>query len=116
MQLALFEKLTKAHKVLLLIPLVLYVLGIIFRQTLYWKLPVAPGDAYGIADILEVIFFFLILLACGIDFIFGLVLIFKKSTATEIGIIFLVWSLILGVSYSPVHSFVINNFPHMTYM
>lgn len=46
---------------------------LVFRATLYWHLPVAPGEPYGIADLLE--------------FLLGLCLLFFAALAIGLGVI-----------------------------
>ncbi len=35
--------------------------GLIFRSTLYWHIPVEPGESAGLGDILELMFYFTLL-------------------------------------------------------
>lgn len=44
----------------------LVVMGLLFRATLYWSLPVAPGESAGVGDLIELLFYFIILSLSGL--------------------------------------------------
>ncbi len=88
--------------------LVLLVLfGLIFRATLYWTLPVAPGEPYGIADILELIIYFTILGMASLNVIVGLILLLVPNWRDiRLAVIALIVSLIMPPLYFMLHSLV----------
>jgi len=52
----------RIYKTLVVIPVVLLLVALLFRATLYWSIPVADDEPYGGGDILEIILFLLIIL------------------------------------------------------
>jgi len=46
--------------------------GVVYRKTLYWELPVAHGDPYGIGDIIDLGFALLVLLVAGVTAVIGI--------------------------------------------
>jgi len=73
------SRVARFGRVLLLATVLLGALGLLFRATLYWSLPVAPGDPYGIADVIELLNGYLLMgLSCALIPV-GLVLIIKRS-------------------------------------
>ncbi len=57
----------------------LSVTGLVYRATLYWKIPVAPGDPYGLADIIELLFYFGILASSGVTMVFAFLILSINS-------------------------------------
>ncbi len=50
--------------------------GLLFRATIYWTIPIAEGDPYGFADILEVFIYFGVVMLSGLTILCSLVLCF----------------------------------------
>ena len=87
--------------------LLLVLFGLIFRATFYWTLPINPGDAYGIADVLELVIYFAILAMAALTMLFAvLMLIVPAWRDIRIAIISLIVSLIMPPLYFMLHSFV----------
>ncbi len=64
--------------------IVLALTGLVFRATLYWRLPVAPGEPVGIADVLELFGYLLILALSALSIILALVVALRRRYATAI--------------------------------
>ena len=88
--------------------LVLLVLaGLVFRATFYWTLPVNPGDAYGVADVLELVIYFTILVMAGSNIILGLLLLMIPTWRdVRLAIISLIVSVLIPPLYFMLHSLV----------
>lgn len=52
----------------------LAVAGLVFRATLYWRLPVNPNEAYGVADVLELLVFGVMLSLSAVSTVLALIL------------------------------------------
>jgi len=87
--------------------LLLVFAGLIFRATLYWTLPINPEDAYGVADVLELVIFFTILAMSGVNIIIGLLMLMVPSWRdVRLAIIALIVSLIMPPVFFMLHSIV----------
>lgn len=53
----------------------LAILGVVYRATYYWKIPVAPGEPYGVGDVIDFFFAVLVLMAAGTCLALGFVLL-----------------------------------------
>jgi len=85
----------------------LFIGGLAFRATLYPRLPVAPGEAYGLADIIEYGIGMLLLVAAASGFALGVLLIvLRRFALVRLGVVLLVFSLAAALAYRPLHSFV----------
>jgi len=58
---------------------VLALLGLLFRATLYWKIPVASGEPAGLGDIIEMLFYFAVLGAAGLVLALSLIVALLKN-------------------------------------
>ncbi len=88
--------------------LVLMVLfGLIFRATLYWTLPVEPGEPVGVGDILELVIYFTILALAGLNIILALLtLMVPNWRDVRLAIIALIVSLVMPPLFFMLHSIV----------
>ena len=88
--------------------LVLLVLfGLIFRATLYWTLPISPGEPFGLADILELFIYFTILGMAGLLILFALLMLTVPAWRNiRLAIIALIVSLIMPPLYFMLHAVV----------
>lgn len=59
--------------------LALATVGLSFRGTLYWMLPVLPGEPYGLGDVMELSFFFLLLGTALLVLLSGVALLLFKE-------------------------------------
>ncbi|MEM7254010.1 MAG: hypothetical protein AAF493_21535 [Pseudomonadota bacterium] len=50
---ALYKTLLRSARPLEIITIVLAVGALIYRATVYWKIPVAPGEPYGLGDLID---------------------------------------------------------------
>ena len=83
----------------------LVIVALIFRATLYWWLPVAPGEPAGGGDVIELLLFFGILLVATITLVIGLLLMIVPAWRDmRLGIVVLIISLISPPMYFMLHS------------
>jgi len=85
-----------------------HVIGmLVFRAFIYADMYIAPEDAYGISDLIELLLgaFFLVFLTVSI--LFSVVLFFKGNAQSKKSALYLVlFCLVLFFAYSPLHSIV----------
>ena len=82
----------------------LVVLGLCFRGTLYWRLPVTPGDPYGIADILELGLGFLLIGLSFTSALLGtLLLIFRHWGLSRLGLFLVLVGVVSPTAYFLLH-------------
>lgn len=62
----------------------LAVLGLVFRSTLYWSIPVSGNEAYGLADVLELLIAVILLGICLIGVLMSLALSSKPRLQPRI--------------------------------
>lgn len=87
--------------------ILLVIFGLIFRATLYWTLAVTPGEAYGIADVLELVIYFTILGMAGLNIILGLLMFMAPAWRDiRLGTISLIISLVMPPLYFMLHTLV----------
>ena len=83
----------------------LVISGLVFRATFYWTLPVNPGEAYGIADVLELVFYFTILAMAGLNIILGLLMLMIPNWRDiRLAVISLIISLIMPPLFFMLHT------------
>jgi len=83
----------------------LVIVALIFRATLYWWLPVTPGEPAGSGDVTELLLFFGILAVASITMVIGLLLmVIPAWRDMRLGVIVLIISLI-----SPPMYFMLNS-------
>lgn len=81
--------------------------GLAFRFTSYSAMPVAPGDPYGEADVLELLHYGVLLGLCGLALLEGILLVaLKRFHLIRLGVILCVFSIGLAFAYQPVHTWV----------
>lgn len=54
--------------------MVVVIIGLIFQSTMYWWLPVTPGEAYGLGDLLHLLLVFIVLLLAATTFLASVLL------------------------------------------
>ncbi len=85
----------------------LVIAALIFRATLYWWLPVAPGEPAGGGDVIELLLFFGILLVATVTMVIGLLLMIVPAWRDmRLGIVVLIISLISPPLYFILHSMI----------
>lgn len=83
----------------------LVIVALIFRATLHWWLPVAPGESYGGGDVIELLLFAGILLVATITMIIGLLLMIVPAwREMRLGIAVLIISLLSPPMYFMLHN------------
>jgi len=58
---------------------VLALLGLLFRATLYWKIPVVSGEPAGLGDIIEMLFYFAVMGVAGLVIAFSVIVALLKN-------------------------------------
>lgn len=71
--------------------------GLLFRATLYWKIPVTKNQPYGLGDILDGGFGVGVVLTSLLSFLYGLVLIFFPRLRNFNSALWLIGSALLSV-------------------
>ena len=56
------------------IAMVLAIGALLFRATIYWKMPIEPGAGYGVGDIIDFVLGFVLFIICGLCAIAGVAL------------------------------------------
>ncbi len=76
--------------------------GLLFRATLYWKIPVEAGEPAGFGDVIELLLYFLILGASGVVLLLSaLVALFKNyKSAFKVFIV----GVVTPIAYYLLHS------------
>jgi hypothetical protein len=79
--------------------------GLLFRSTVYWAIPVQPGDAYGFGDVLDLLLYFAVTGMALVATALGLLLVVATSLGNRrLGL----WLAAVGlgciVAYQPLHS------------
>jgi hypothetical protein len=81
--------------------------GLAFRYTAYNSMPVAPGEPYGEADVLELVHYGVLLILSGLVALQGLVLlIFGRFQLRPLAAFLCLFGLALPFAYRPLHSWV----------
>lgn len=81
--------------------------GLAFRFTSYSSMPVAPGDPYGEADVLELLHYGVLLGLCGLALLEGIFLVaLKRFHLGRLGALLCVFSIGLPFGYQPIHTWV----------
>jgi hypothetical protein len=87
--------------------IVIALLGLVFRSTLYWLFPVVDGEPYGLGDILDFGFFLLLVLVSVLTLIASLIqLIVWRSIYLKPSIKAIVTSIGSMVIYYNIHAFI----------
>ena len=85
--------------------IMLAIIGLLFRATLYWKLPVAPGMPIGSGDIIELVLFYGILLLALLAMVLSLLLmVIPQWRDLRTAIVVLIISLITPPCYYILHA------------
>src|SRR5262245_3322645 len=86
----------------------LFVGGLAFRLFIYHRLQVTPGDAYGIADVIEVYLALLLMIVALTGFVFGLVLVlWRRLALVTLGVALLALTPAAALSYLPLYHFIL---------
>lgn len=85
----------------------LAILGWVFRATFYWMIPVSPGDPAGLADMLDLLIFYGVLLFATVAMSGGVLLLLVPAWRNlRLAITVLVSSLVTPPLYYIVHALV----------
>ena len=81
--------------------------GLIFRATLWWVIPVAPNEPYGLGDVIELAIYFLILAIAAFSLLWALALfVIPAIRDLKLGVILFVVSVGSPVAYYFLHTLV----------
>ena len=61
-------------------------IGLIFRTTIYWQIPVRPVEPAWFGDLIELLIYFTILGLSGLSIIFSIIVAILKNYRTAIGV------------------------------
>jgi hypothetical protein len=82
-------------------------LGLLFRLGLYASLPVAPGEPYGEADVLELVHYEALVVFSALAGLQGLLLLLLgRLQLRRLGALMCVFALTLPFAYRPIHGWV----------
>jgi hypothetical protein len=81
--------------------------GLAFRFTTYGSMPVAPGNPYGEADVMELLHYQLLLVLCGLALLEGvLLLMLRRFHLGPLGAFLCAFGVGLPFAYQAVHRWV----------
>jgi hypothetical protein len=81
--------------------------GLVFRYSTYGAMPVAPGEPYGEADVLELVHYAVLLVLAGLVVLQGLFLLFfERFRLRPLAAFMCLFGLALPFVYRPLHSWV----------
>jgi len=100
------QKVHRLAQVLAGFVIVLAFLGLLYRATVYWKIPVSAGDPYGFGDVIELFWFVAILLLAGVTLMFSAVIAFVPQIRNAR----LAFMLFLAAILSPTAYYIIHPF------
>ena len=97
----------RIYQILAITPLVILVLALLFRSTLYWSIPVADGEPIGGGDILEGILFIILLASCLLSISFAIFIsIIPKIRNNSYSIRLLIIAIVVPLVFWFIHPFV----------
>lgn len=87
--------------------ILLAVVGLLYRATLYWKMPLLPGDPYGISDVIEVFWFMALLVLAGLTLMFSAAIAFVPQLRNaRLAFVLFLAAILAPVGYYFIHPFV----------
>ncbi len=80
------------------------IIGLLYRSTVYWLIPVAPGEPYGFGDVLDFGFAVILIFSVGLTVIISLLLMVlwkrkNKKTALNIWVVSVVATVVYYLLY-----------------
>ena len=82
----------------------LYIFALIFRATIYPDIYISPTDPYGVADIMELFLFAILIFLMLVSVLVAIILLVKGERQSKKSAAFLIlWCLLIFMSYSPLH-------------
>ena len=90
------------QKLLAALPLLISALGVVYRHTLYHRIPVAKGDPYGLGDIIDGLFF-LVMFTTASVVVLAAIIAFVKSQ-TRAGALLTACAVLAYVGYQALHA------------
>ncbi len=93
-------------KVLFALPVILVFLSLLFRLTIYSKIPVMPSNPYGLGDIIELWIYVVLGIFCLTNVLYGFGQLIGKERNFKIAGLFVLNALICFFGYPYFHSLV----------
>ena len=82
----------------------IYIFALIFRATIYPDIYISPTDPYGVADIMELFLFAILIFLMLVSVLVAIILLIKGESQSKKSAVFLIfWCLLIFISYSPLH-------------
>jgi len=101
------QKVHRLAKIIASVGIMLAVLGLLFRATVYWKIPVSPSEPYGLSDVIELFWFVALLVLAGITIMFSAVIAFVPQLKnTRLAFILFFAAVLSPTVYYLIHPFV----------
>jgi len=93
------------QKLLVAMAVLLPIFALLYRSTLYWKIPVAPGDPYGLGDIIDAGFGLLVVAGSGLALIGAVVtLVVPRYRSARNAVILAAVGVVATVGYFWLHA------------
>lgn len=101
------HKVQRLAKIIASVGIILAVLGLLFRATIYWKIPISPSDPYGLSDVIELFWFVALLVLTGITIMFSAVIAFVQQLKNaRLALMLLLAAILSPTAYYLIHPFV----------
>lgn len=76
--------LDRINRAVLIVLTVCSVSGLLYRTTIYRKIPVGHGDAYGLGDVIDLIFLAIVVSLLGVIFLLSLLMVCVRQYSQAI--------------------------------
>jgi len=101
------QKVHRLAKIIASVGMMLAVLGLLFRATVYWNIPISPSDPYGLSDVIELFWFVALLVLAGITIMFSAVIAFVPQLKNaRLALILFLAAVLSPTAYYLIHPFV----------
>ena len=101
------QKVHRLAKIIASVGMMLAVLGLLFRATVYWNIPVSASDPYGLSDVIELFWFVALLVLAGITIMFSAVIAFVPQLKNaRLAFILFLAAILSPTAYYLIHPFV----------
>jgi len=101
------QKVHRFAKIIVSVGIILAILGLLFRATVYWKIPISPSDPYGLSDVIELFWLVALLVLAGITIMFSAVIAFVPQLKNaRLAFILFLAAILSPTAYYLIHPFV----------
>ena len=101
------QKIHRLAQIIASAGIVLAVLGLLYRATVYWKIPMLPSDPYGLGDIIDLFWFIALLVLAGITLMFSAVIAFVPQLRnSRLAFVLFLAAVLSPTAYYLIHPFV----------